>query len=370
MNGTEAPFDVRLFGGGAPPTGEDARLTLSTSQIEVHSARGTQRVALTQLRAREVISAQRGLELSWDHRGSIVAVQVFDPQSLQRLRTHPVLRELPQLGQLRRRERRSRAVRAVGWSAIAAFVLLPVLVLLLFLWQADRVAGAIAERIPVASEQQLGRKLFTGMRTGLQLQESGPALESVRAIGQRLTQGSRFSYEFHVAEDQTINAFALPGGVIVVHTGLIESTRRPEELAGVLAHEVQHVEQRHSLEAMIKNLGLRGLWAAVTGDVGATLAGDAAMKLASLRFSRDAEREADAQGFEALLRSRIDPRGMVDFFGALHTAGGAAPPAWMSTHPPSDARQRALQARLDALGAQQFPPLDPGLADVRLPDLE
>jgi predicted Zn-dependent protease len=99
--------------------------------------------------------------------------------------------------------------------------------------------------------------------------------------------------------------------------------------------------------------------------VGATLAGDAAMKLASLRFSRDAEREADARGFDTLLQSQIDPRGMVEFFGTLHAAGGAAPPAWMSTHPPSDARQRALQARLDALGARQFPPLD-----VSLPGLE
>lgn len=357
MSDIDAPFDVRLFGGGASPTGEDARLSISATQIEVRNARGTQRVPLAQLRVREVISAQGGLELAWDHRGATCAVQVFDPHSLRRLRAHAVLRELPQLAQLRRRERRSRAVRAVGWSLVGIVVLLPLLLLLLFIWQADRIAGAIAARVPVATEQQLGRKLFGSMSTRLKLQREGAAVELVGAIGQRLAAGSRFTYEFHVAEDKSINAFALPGGVIVVHTGLIEAVHRPEELAGVLAHEVQHVEQRHSLEALVRSLGLRGLWVAVTGDLGAGIAGDAALKLASLRFSRDAEHEADALGFDLLVRHDIDPAGMADFFGTMQAAGGASPPQWLSTHPPSDARQQALQAKIEALGSRQFPPL-------------
>jgi Zn-dependent protease with chaperone function len=359
MSDTDAPFNVRLFGGGAPPTGEDARLTFSATQIEVRGASGTHRVPLAQLRVREVISAQGGLELAWDSRGATCALQVFDPHSLRRLRAHPVLQELPQLAQVRRRERRSRAVRAVGWSLVGIFVLLPLLLLLLFVWQADRVAGAIAARIPVATEQQLGRRLFESMSTRMKIQREGAAVELIGAIGQRLAAGSRFTYEFHVAEDESINAFALPGGVIVVHTGLIGAVRRPEELAGVLAHEVQHVEQRHSLEAMVKSLGLRGVWAAFTGDVGAGIAGDAALKLASLRFSRDAEHEADGLGFDLLVRHGIDPGGMADFFGTMQAAAGPSPPKWLSTHPPSDARQRALQAKLEALGPRQFPPLLP-----------
>lgn len=359
MNGMDAPFVVRLFGGGAPPTGEDAQLTLSSTQIEVRNSRGTQRVPLTQLRAREVISAHGGLELAWDSRGATCAVQVFDPRSLRRLRAHPVLQQLPQLAQLRRRERRSRVVRAVGLSLVGIFVLLPVLVLLLFFWQADRIAGAIAGRIPVATEQQLGRKLFGAMSGRLKLRKDGPDVELVSAIGQRLAAGSRYTYEFHVAEDASINAFALPGGVIVVHTGLIQAVRRPEELAGVLAHEVQHVEQRHSLEGLVRSLGMRGIWVAVTGDVGTGIAGDAALKLASLRFSRDAEHDADARGFDLLVRRDIDPRGMADFFGTMQVEAGPAPPEWLSTHPPSDARQRALQEKLATLGPRQFPPLPP-----------
>jgi Zn-dependent protease with chaperone function len=350
-------FEVRLFGGGAPPTGEDARLSVSVSQIEVRSARGTQRVPLTQLRAREVVSAHSGLELAWDVRGATCAVQLFDPQALQRLRAHPLLRDLPQLAQVRKTARRYRGLRVAGWSLIIIVLALPVLLLLAFLWQADRIAGVIAERLPVEQEQQLGRKLFEGMRGKLKLQEQGAAVETVRSLGTRLTRDSRFQYEFYVAEDKSINAFAMPGGIIVVHTGLIEATKRPEELAGVLAHEVQHVEQRHSLQAMVKNLGLRGLWATVTGDLGGTIAGQAAVELAALRFSRDAEREADAKGFDTLVGNGIDPRGMVDFFGTMQKAAGASPPAWLSTHPASDARQKALGERLQALGDRSFPPL-------------
>lgn len=357
-------FGVRLFGPDLPATGEDARLALGATQIEVRAARGTLRVPVTQLRVREVVSAHAGLELSWDARGGVHAVQLFDPEALRRLRAHAVVREMPQMAGIRRGERRSRVLRTVVWSLLAAVVALPLLLLVVFLWQADRIAGSLAERIPVAQEQQLGRQVFARMRGGLKLVESGPELDAVRSLGARLTQGSRFTYEFHVARDASINAFALPGGVIVVHTGLIEAARRPEELAGVLAHEVQHVEQRHSLEAMVKQLGLRGLWAAVTGDVGGSLAGSAALKLASLRFSRGAEHEADALGFDSLVKHDIDPRGMVDFFGTLQQAAGAAPPAWLSTHPPSEARRRALGEKLGTVGAREFRPLQQPLPQL------
>lgn len=353
--GLDGPIPVRLFGAGAPPTGEPAELSFWSSQIEVRSPRGTQRVPVSSLRVREVVSTEAGLELSWDARGGTCAVQVHEPGALTRLRAHPLLRATPQMAHLRAKQLRGRTWKTLGLALLALLLLLPVLALLMFLWQADRIAGVIAGRIPVAREEQLGRQLFAGMRGSLKLQEQGEPLLLVRSLGEQLTRGSRFRYEFHVAEDAAINAYAMPGGIIVVHTGLIEATRRPEELAGVLAHEVQHVELRHGLKGLVKELGLRGLWAAVTGDVGSALAGEAAMKLTSLRFSRAAELQADAGGFDALVAQGIDPRGMVDFFGTMEAAAGAAPPPWLSTHPTSAARQQALQARLEALELRQVP---------------
>jgi predicted Zn-dependent protease len=175
----------------------------------------------------------------------------------------------------------------------------------------------------------------------------------------RLTPDSRFQYDVHIAQDDTPNAFALPGGIIVVHTGLIAATKSAEELAGVLAHEVQHVERRHSLRRIIKDMGLRGLWAFVTGDLGSSVAGQAALELTSLSFSRDDEREADERGFDALVRAGIDPAGMPAFFQTLGQIAGGPVPAFLSTHPPSEDRDQALRARLATLGQQTFQPLPP-----------
>jgi beta-barrel assembly-enhancing protease len=353
----DGAIPARLFGPDSPPTGEQVALILHAHHLEIRGARGAQSLSLASVRVREVVSTQSGLELSWDAPRGASAVQVHDAAAIRRLRAAPALANLPQLTALRAGQRRNRVGRTLGWSLVAAFVLLPVLLLLLLFWQADRIAGAIADRIPIQQEQQLGRRVFETMQRTLKLRDTGPEADLVRGLGARLAAGSRFQYEFHVAENPAINAFALPGGVIVVHTGLIRATRRPEELAGVLAHEVQHVEQRHSLKAVIKETGLRGLWAAVSGDVGGTLAGQAALRLGSLRFSRDAEREADVRGFETLVKLDIDPQGMVDFFGTMAKEAGASPPAWLSSHPASEARQEALRAMRGALGNRQFPPL-------------
>ncbi len=349
---------ARLFGPGSPSTGEDVSLRLLDHHIEIRGARGAHTVATATLQLREVISANGGLELSWDDPRGRCAVQVFEPAALRQLRSHASLRNLPQMNAVRKLEGRRRMGRRAGMAVLLLFMALPVLLLLVLWWQADRIAGALADRVPLQREQQFGRQVLQVMRGRLKLQDAGADFERVRKLGARLTQGSRFAYEFHVAEDPTLNAFALPGGVVVVHSGLISAARTPEELAGVLAHEMQHVELRHSLKAMIKETGLRGLWAAVTGDLGGTLAGQAALKLGSLRFSRDAESQADARGFETLVRQNIDPQGMVDFFGTMAAQAGASPPAWLSTHPATQARQRALRALRESLGDRHFPPLE------------
>ena len=197
---------------------------------------------------------------------------------------------------------------------------------------ADRIALAAARRVSVDQEAKLGEQAFAGMRAALDLEDSGPALDAVRALGIRLMQGSQYDYCWYVSKNAQINAFALPGGIIVVNSGLINATRRPEQLAGVLAHEIQHVEQRHSLQAVIKDLGLRSLWILATGDAGGSLMGRAALELTALTFSRDAELQADARAFDTLVGNGVDPDGLTEFFRLLTQHEGAAPPAFLSTH--------------------------------------
>jgi len=352
---------ARLFGGGAPATGEAATITILDTQLEVHAGEHRVSTSLNDVRVREVGTGNLGLEFAWDTADGIRAVQIFDVPTLAAVRSSSALQSLPQMTRFRASQRRGSAVRTVGWIAVLIFLGLPLIVLGIFVWQADRIASAAAARISIEQETSFGEQAFASMQGSLKLQDSGAAFEAVNEIGTRLTEGSKYRYRFHVAEDDAINAFAIPGGIVVVHTGLIKATRRPEELAGVLAHEVQHVEQRHSLQALVKDLGLRGLWLLVTGDIGGGLIGQAALELTSLSFSRDAEAQADAKGFDELLEAGIDPGGMGDFFTIMAKQEGAAtPPALLSTHPASEAREAAMRAREAEVKDRTFAPLELG----------
>jgi Zn-dependent protease with chaperone function len=352
---------ARLYGGESPATGEDAQFAIEGEALLVNVGSRSYAVPLTSMRIREVGTGAVGLELAWDGDGVLHAAQVFDPAALHALRTDAHMRSLPQMAALRATQRRSSVGRTIGWIAVGVFLLLPLLVVLLFVWQADRIAAAAASRVSVAQEIQFGEQAFATMKGSLTLVDSGPAYDAVKSLGDRLTVGSKYRYRFHVAKDDAVNAFAVPGGIVVVHTGLIDATRRPEELAGVLAHEVQHVEQRHSLEAMVKDLGVRGLWALVSGDLSGGLIGQAAVELTSLSFSRRAEEEADAKGFDELVEAGIDPSGMADFFAVMtKQEGSVAPPPFLSTHPASTDRELVLRARVAGLASREFAPLQLG----------
>jgi Zn-dependent protease with chaperone function len=352
---------ARLFGGESPATGEDAQFSIEGNMLLVTAGARAHTVPLNSLRLREVGTGALGLELAWDADGVLYAAQIFDPAALSALRAQTSMQSLPQMTALRTSQRRGSVGRTLGWTALTVFLLLPLLLILVFIWQADRIAAAAASRISIEQEMKFGADAFATMKESLTFVDSGPAYEVVKSLGDRLTVGSKYRYQFHVAKDDSINAFAVPGGIVVVHTGLIDATRRPEELAGALAHEVQHVEQRHSLEAMVKDLGLRGLWAFVSGDLSGGLIGQAAVELTSLSFSRGAEAEADASGFDQLVSAGIDPSGMADFFTVMaKQEGSVAPPPLLSTHPASTERESVLRARVAELADRHFEPLQLG----------
>ena len=313
-----ASIAARLFGPGVSATGAPAELSVLGDRIEVRCGEMFATARIADIRIREVgFGKQMGFELAWEDQDGTRAVHVLDAEAVRQLTSIALIQSSAQMLALKAGTRRTTAVRSIGWLIVTLIVLLPLIVILIFVWQADNIAGSLAERIPVAQEVALGEQAFADLSRSLTLRDDGPAHESIQAIGTRLTQGSRYRYRFHVAQEASINAFALPGGIIVVHTGLIDATRRPEELAGVLAHEIQHVEQRHSLRAAFKQLGLSGLWALLTGDVGATIIGQAALQLTSLQFSRSDESSADAVGLKTLAAHNIDPQGMIDFFATM-----------------------------------------------------
>lgn len=244
----------------------------------------------------------------------------------------------------RRVEHRFRA----GWVVLATILLLPLFALLLFLYNAEPIAEWAVARIPAAEEARLGDLVLAQVRLQHRLIEEGPAVAAVRALGEQLNTGTLHHYRWFVVDDPTLNAFAAPGGVVVVNSGLLRAVTAPEELAGVLAHEIAHAELRHSLTVMVKGLGLQTLAALVLGDWSGSAVAEAARQLTELAYSRDAERAADAEGLRRLIAARIDPSGMVRFFERLQQETKLAPPAFLSTHP--DTVERLAQLRRAVAG--------------------
>ncbi|MCP5114465.1 MAG: M48 family metallopeptidase, partial [bacterium] len=155
-------------------------------------------------------------------------------------------------------------------------------------------------------------------------------------------------YQFRVtlARDGMVNAFAAPGGYVVVFSGLLEKSETPEELAGVLAHEMQHVIQQHSTRAIIGQMGGRAVLSMFTGDAGSgSMMMESAAMLVDLHYARAAEEAADTAGLETLHQAKIDPKAMADFFRIIQEEELNLPDSvqYLSTHPDTAARIERLQ---------------------------
>lgn len=137
---------------------------------------------------------------------------------------------------------------------------------------------------------------------------------------------SEYEFNLFIVKSDIVNAFALPGGYVVIYSGLLENTERPEQLAGVLAHELQHITNRHGTEALVRDYSLSFIISVATSDTGTmeTTLG-IAKYLGLMNYSRENESEADTEGMKMMEEARIDPDGMVEFFEILKVKGGDIP---------------------------------------------
>lgn len=269
-----------------------------------------------------------------------------------------VLREAPpalqpQLQRLWSERQRNRR-QVSGW--LAGLTGAAVIASALLWWQGSHAVGALAGWIPMSTEKQLGELALAQVRAQGGISEHDVAQQTLQEIGRKLTAGSRYQYRWLVKQDDTVNAFAMPGGIIVVHTGLLRQAGDPGELAGVLAHEVQHVEQRHSLRQMISSLGWGALVGVTIGDISA-VAAMLAHQAGTLYFSRDMEEEADRLGLLALQRAQIRPDGMLRFFQELDDKDKASVPGWISSHPQTAARAQQIESLIAATPCPVCTPL-------------
>ena len=218
-------------------------------------------------------------------------------------------------------------------------------------------------------EVQIGRQGVAEIERQLRLlPPNHPLSQYISRLGQRLAAkapGFKFPFTFRVVQEKSINAFALPGGPIYIHTGLIAAASEAE-LAGVMGHEIAHVVMRHSVRQANRATRTRLPLAVLSGVLGTTVGGwtgqlaQMGISLTAgsvvMKYSRDSEREADMVGAQIIYDSGFNPRALVTFFTKLkeqsQSSGGGLP--FLNSHPDPGNRARDIEAILSRFPPKQF----------------
>ena len=223
------------------------------------------------------------------------------------------------------------------------------------------------------TERRIGEAIMVDVRHDRSLVDDTELTDYLNNLGYRLVAASsenRQDFEFFILRDSTLNAFALPGGYIGVHTGLILAAQSESELAAVLGHEIAHVTQRHLARIIAKQeqsamTSLAALAVAILAARSNPQIANAAMATAQatsvqtqLDFTREHEREADRIGLQTLTQAGFDPRGAASFFERLQKFNRLYEnnaPEYLRTHPITSERIADLQNRLETKPSRQVP---------------
>jgi len=277
------------------------------------------------------------------------AVVVEDPaflDALQRITTNQTRQLAGQTRQFAGPQSRARLARLIALAGAASLAVIAGLIL----WGIPALTELVTPLIPTSWEIALGDSVAQQLAPDDQRCNDKRLQASVDGILARLAAARPDSpYRFHITivDGPVFNAFAAPGGQIVIFRAMLQAMETPEELAGVLAHEMQHIERRHAMKALVRDLSIAAIVGAVFGDITGigALAVTAGRTLTTLHYSRDTESDADREGLALLQAARIDPMGMVRFFETLQQQeGGADLPAYLSTHPNTAQRLAEMKA--------------------------
>jgi Zn-dependent protease with chaperone function len=272
----------------------------------------------------------------------------------QSILKHPALPQLDEIraeiGGARGRAELSRRLRITLYFFAGC-----VLVAGLFSWATGAMVRSLAAKVPAEWEQQFGEARIERMRGEMSLENYSNQVVQLTALAApllRVVPHGSTEVKFYIVEDPTPNAFALPGGHVVVNTGLLELTERPEELLGVLAHELAHVTQKHLVRKMISASGpilIFGFFLHSRDSLLNVISqGSGLMVYQS--FSKEFETEADDVGWQYLAAASIDPRGMITMFRKLKAYEDnqklhLAMPRAFQSHPALEKRISRLESK-------------------------
>jgi predicted Zn-dependent protease len=219
--------------------------------------------------------------------------------------------------------------------------------------------GIFSPALSIEEEWQLGQQMAAQVEGEVRLVRDPQALAYVRMVGERIhavTPQANLPYAFHIVDDPNVNAFAIPGGHVYVHSGLIAQADKVNMLAAVMAHEIAHVTQRHIAKKISQAQGLSVLGSILLGQNPGLLQQIAAQIIAGgamARFSRGDEKEADDVGLEFMRSAGYDPHGMLDMFQKLlsmERSGSSAVARFFRDHPGTQDRIDDVSGRINRMG--------------------
>ncbi len=251
----------------------------------------------------------------------------------------------------------TRRLKIIGFT-LAGFAVLALIVCMLM----GMMVRSLVARIPPEWEQELGDKVMAELKQQETFVEDAKLQTNlVQAVAPLLSvvPTNALGFKFYLLRSPLPNAFALPGGHIVVTTSLMTLADRPEDIAGVVAHELAHMTQRHVFRKIIASSGpyiLCRLFMRDNSGLLGVLAGSSQL-LVCQSFSQEYELEADDVGWDYLVKARVDPRGLAEMLKRLKSAREnmklvQVTPQAFSSHPATDKRIRRLEARWAKLKAK------------------
>jgi beta-barrel assembly-enhancing protease len=198
----------------------------------------------------------------------------------------------------------------------------------------------VARRIPDSYFERIGRDIAKNFapRHCFKPEQDQALMEIMGRLGQ-----SSSTFRIYVVKDKTPNAFALPDGTIVIFSSLFEKLDSPEALAGILAHEIGHIEKKHAKTGMLAHTVLESFWATFGGNLGSSLLQHLTQSLSS----QSNEHEADTFAAETLELQSIGPEGIINFFDGLHKESGAWSSFLVTSHPHYPDRMRTFSRRYE-----------------------
>jgi predicted Zn-dependent protease len=205
--------------------------------------------------------------------------------------------------------------------------------------------------ITPAYEKQLGEEMFNSTVPQTLVDEKRSAI--IQTFADKLSLSNTYNIQVTVLRAREVNAYAIPGGHVVVYTGLLDKMESYDELAALLGHEVAHINKRHTTRSILKAVSTKLflIFFMDVSQVGAILLLNAD-KLRELSYSRSLEREADEEGLRLMQRNKIDVHGMLKMFKRLQDADSTASPVFLNTHPLTAKRIEYTKRNIETLNQE------------------